>query len=304
MTRVPKDLGASVQARLRNVARERGEDMQMLLLQFVLERLLHRLASSPHRRDFVLKGAMLFLAWTQTPHRATRDLDLHGSGTPDLQRLATIFQDLCAVAVAADGVAFDAASVVTSRIREDQLYEAVRVELAAAVGTARIAVQVDVGFGDAMQPPPEEMVFPTILEHPAPRLLTYARETVVAEKFHAMVSLGMWNSRMKDFFDLTVLSARFPFSGPRLGEAITATFARRQTALPETEPVALRPDFSEAKDKQAQWTAFVRRNRLTGSDAEFGTVVAKLRAFLWPIVIGLRGSAPMPERWPAGGPWS
>lgn len=304
MTRTTKDLGASVQARLRNVARQRGEDVQVLLLQFVLERLLHRLACSPHRRDFVLKGAMLFIAWTRIPHRATRDLDLHGSGAPDLQRLAAIFSSLCAVEVEPDGVTFDAGSVVSSKIREDQLYEAVRVLLTARVGTARVGVQVDIGFGDAIHPPAEEMTFPTILGQPAPRLLTYARETVVAEKFHAMVTLGLLNSRMKDFYDLAVLSAQFPFVGPRLGEAITATFARRQTPLPATEPVALRAEFAEARDKQVQWAAFVRRNRLAGGDAQLATVVSRLRAFLWPVVVGLHGRSPMPGRWLAGGPWS
>ena len=221
MTRPPKDLGASVQARLRNVARERGEDVQVVLLQFVLERLLHRLASSPHRRDFVLKGAMLFTAWTKIAHRATRDLDLLGSGPSELPRLAAIFRTICLTEVESDGVSFDADSVASSRIREDQLYEAVRVLLTASVGTARISVQVDIGFGDAVTPHPVEMAFPTLLGQPPVQLLTYPREVVVAEKFHAMVSLGLLNSRMKDFYDLSVpAGARFHrASSPRLSPA-------------------------------------------------------------------------------------
>lgn len=302
MTRPPKDLGASVQARLRNVARQRSEDVQVLLLQFVLERLLHRIACSTYRRDFVLKGAMLFTAWTRVAHRATRDLDLLGTGVPDLNRLAAIFRTICTIEVDPDGVAFDAGTVVASRIREDQLYEAVRVMLTASVGSARINVQVDIGFGDAIHPAPVEMSFPTILDQPAPLLLTYPRETVVAEKFHAVVSLGLLNSRMKDFFDLTVLCRQFPFAGRPLGEAIAATFARRQTELPDSEPVALSAAFTEATDKQVQWAAFVRRNRLAGGD--LATVVSQLREFLWPVVMGLHGRRPMPQQWPAGGPWS
>jgi hypothetical protein len=293
-----------VQARLRNVARQRGEDVQVLLLQFVLERLLHRLAVSPHRRDFVLKGAMLFTAWTRIAHRATRDLDLHGTGAPDLPRLAAIFRTICTVEVEPDGVAFDADSVVSSRIREDQLYEAVRVLLNASVGTARVGVQVDIGFGDVIHPAPVEMAFPTLLDQRAPSLLTYPRETVVAEKFHAMVSLGLLNSRMKDFYDLSVLAGQFPFAGSLLGEAIAATFARRQTVLPDVEPVALRAEFAAAKHKQVQWTAFVRRNRLAGDAVDLAALLPRLQAFLWPVVAALHGRHPMPQQWPAGGPWT
>ena len=304
MTRQPKDLGASVQARLRNVARERGEDVQVVLLQFVLERLLHRLASSPHRREFVLKGAMLFTAWTKIAHRATRDLDLLGSGPSELPRLAAIFRTICLTEVESDGVSFDADSVASSRIREDQLYEAVRVLLTASVGTARISVQVDVGFGDAVTPHPVEMAFPTLLGQPPVQLLTYPREVVVAEKFHAMVSLGLLNSRMKDFYDLSVLAAQFPFAGPQLGAGIAATFARRQTALPVDLPVALSREFAEDKDKRVQWAAFVRRNKLPADATDLASVLARLQTFLWPIVLALQGRQPMLGAWSPSGPWS
>jgi hypothetical protein len=304
VTRRPRDLGLSAQARLRTLAQARGDDVQVLLTQFVLERLLHRLAASPHAGDFVLKGAMLFAAWTRVPHRATRDLDLLGSGAPDPERLVQVFRAVCATAVEPDGVSFDAASVRATRIREDQVYEGIRVTLNAALATARIAVQVDVGFGDTVHPEPVRLAYPSLLGLPTPRLLTYPRETVVAEKFQAMVSLGELNSRMKDFYDLFTLGGQFDFAGPVLGEAIRRTFARRVTELPDEPPIALRAEFAGLSDKQVQWLAFVRRGRLLDKEVTLAEVVARLHAFLWPVVRGLRGTQSIPQVWSAGGPWS
>jgi len=304
VTRQPKDLGASVQAKLRNLARERGDDVQLLLTQFVLERLLHRLAASPHAGTFLLKGAMLFAAWTKVPHRATRDLDLLGQGDAELPRLVTIFRDIALTNVEPDGVAFDSSSVVATRIREDQIYQGVRVTMNATLATAKIDVQVDVGFGDAVHPGPVVVNYPSLLGMPTPQLRAYPRETVVAEKFQAMVSLGELNSRMKDFYDLRVLAAQFPFDGDSLGGALRATFLRRSTDLPQTEPIALRDEFAERKEKQLQWSAFLRRSRLLEPQVSLLEVVRGLRSFLWPLVCGLRGATAMPRRWPAGGPWS
>ena len=304
MKRRPSDLGASAQARLRNLAQARGDDVQVLLIQFVLERLLCRLAASAHARDFLLKGAMLFAAWTRVPHRATRDLDLLGTGQPDLDRLEQVFRAIATTAVEPDGVTFDADSVQAARIREDQLHQGVRVTLTAALGTARLDVQVDVGFGDAVHPGPIELQYPSLLDLPTPRLLAYPRECVVAEKFQAMVSLGELNSRMKDFYDLFTLAGQFAFEGPSLASAIAATFARRQTDLPRREPIALRHDFAELRDKPIQWRAFVRRSRLVDETVTLAAVVAQLHRFLWPIVGGLLGARTAPRSWPAGGPWA
>ncbi len=304
MTRQPKDLGASVQAKLRNLAQQRGDDVQLLLTQFVLERLLHRLAASPHAGTFLLKGAMLFAAWTKVPHRATRDLDLLGQGDAELPRLVTIFRDIVLTNVEPDGVSFDSASVQATRIREDQIYQGVRVTMNATLATAKIDVQVDVGFGDAVHPGPIVVNYPSLLGMPTPKLRAYPRETVVAEKFQAMVSLGELNSRMKDFYDLRVLAAQFPFDADSLGGALRATFLRRSTDLPQTEPIALRDEFAKRKEKQLQWSAFLRRSRLLEPQVPLIEVVRSLRTFLWPLVCGLRGASAMPRRWLAGGPWS
>jgi hypothetical protein len=303
VTKPPKDLGASMQARLRNLAQQRGCDVQLLLTQFVLERLLHRLAASPHASLFLLKGAMLFAAWTKVPHRATRDLDLLGQGPPELGRLVEIFRDIVAVTIEPDGVSFDATTVQAARIREDQPYQGVRVTMAATMATARVGVQVDIGFGDAVHPGPVDLDYPSLLGLPTTRLRAYPRETVVAEKFQAMVSLGELNSRMKDFYDLFTLARQFEFDATALAGAIRATFARRTTDLPEREPIALRKDFAELKDKKVQWSAFARRGKLVDPDITLTTIVLSLHQFLWPIVCGLRGARPMPRAWPAGGAW-
>lgn len=189
------------------------------------------------------------------------------------------------------------------RIREDQIYEGLRVTLDASLASARIAVQVDIGFGDAVHPAPIELQYPSLLGLPAPRLRTYPRETVVAEKFQAMVSLGELNSRMKDFYDLATLAARFAFAGPVLAEAIQATFDRRKTEVPPQPPVALRAEFAALRDKQTQWRAFVRRTRLLEPGIALDDIVARLHAFLWPIVRGLHDGRAMPQSWHPGGPW-
>jgi predicted nucleotidyltransferase component of viral defense system len=235
----PRDVAASVRQRLLNLARERGEDFGLVLTHYALERVMYRLSVSGHREQFVLKGAMLFALWGGDPHRPTRDLDLLGHGTIDTQRLEQIFREVISVEVEKDGLEFLTETVRGARIREDEEYEGVRVQLEARLATARIKVQIDVGFGDVMTPAPQEIEYPVLLDFPAPRLRTYPRETVVAEKFEALVKLGIANSRMKDFYDLWVMARDFEFEGALLSQAIKATFERRGTALPTDVPLAL-----------------------------------------------------------------
>ncbi len=256
----PRNLAASVRRRLLNRARERSEDFNYLLTRYANERLLFRLAESAYRDQFVLKGAALFELWRDTVHRATRDVDLLGFGEPAVERMQAVFREVCAVDVEPDGIRFSEASVQAERIREGQGYGGVRVRLAADLAGARITLQVDVGFGDVVTPGVVEAEFPTLLEFPAPRLRTYPRETVVAEKFEAVVRLGLANTRMKDFHDLWVLATTFPFGGDSLAAALAATFHRRGSALALEPPLALRPAFAADAEKQAQWLAFSRRD--------------------------------------------
>ncbi|HWN68673.1 MAG TPA: nucleotidyl transferase AbiEii/AbiGii toxin family protein [Haliangium sp.] len=232
MTKPPKDIGASVRARLLRIARERREDFQLLLTRYANERLLYRLSMSPHGSRFVLKGAALFTLWTGRPHRSTRDLDLLGFGEPTEQHVRSVFEQIIGLDVGDDGVVFDPSSLDVGLIREEQEYGGFRVTLRARVTSAQVRLQVDVGFGDAITPAAAMVDFPPLLDFPPPRLRAYPRETVVAEKLEAMVQLGLANSRMKDFFDIVVLSRMFEFDGVVLVDAIRATFQRRTTPSP------------------------------------------------------------------------
>ncbi|MBI1892780.1 MAG: nucleotidyl transferase AbiEii/AbiGii toxin family protein [Candidatus Rokubacteria bacterium] len=304
MTRTQRrDVVASVRDRLLNLARERGEDFQLILTRYAVERLLYRLSVSRYRDQFLLKGAMLFLVWTGHLYRPTRDLDLLGRGENEVAQVEEVFQTVCAVPVEDDGLQFLGETIRGERIREEDEYEGVRLRFAARLAEARIPVQVDIAFGDAVRPAPEEADFPTILPFPAPRLQIYPREAVVAEKFQIMVSLGIANSRMKDFADVWTLARVHPFEGRALAEAIGATFVRRRTPLPGTAPLALTAEFSEDHGKRAQWDAFVRRGRLRVDGQTLGDVVTLLRAFLMPPALAVGAGKPFNKRWPAGGPW-
>lgn len=299
----PKNVPASVRARLTEFARKRGEEFQLVLIRYAIERFLYRLSVSPHGDGFVLKGAMLFQLWVAEPHRATKDVDLLRTGESSVERLAEIVRSVCSVAVPEDGLEFDAAAVSADRIKEDQEYEGVRVTCPVRLGQARVTVQIDVGFGDAITPPPTRVDYPTILDYPAPALKAYPRETVVAEKFQAMVALGMTNSRMKDFFDLWVLSRDFAFDGAVLVRAITATFQRRRSMPPKEPPLALTGEFGSDPTKVKQWEAFVRKGKFKAETAKLAEVIAFLETFLMPPSRAAASGGAFTETWPPGGAW-
>ena len=303
MTKAPKDVGASVRARLLHLARERGDDFQLLLTRYANERLLYRLTRSRHHGSFILKGATLFTLWTGHPHRATRDVDLLGVGDPSQDRLRNIFAEVIALDVGDDGVVFDAGSLAVGPIREDQEYGGVRVEVFARVTAARVRLQVDVGFGDAITPEPVQMELPVLLDFPTPHLLVYPRETVVAEKLDAIVQLGTTNSRMKDFYDLAVLARRFEFDGTLLVRAIRATFERRKTPLPMALPIGLTSEFAADPSKTTQWTAFVRKTGVRDASDLPATITAIVAFAAAPLTAAARES-PFACHRPPGGPWT
>ena len=296
------NIGARARVRLLRLAKERGDDFQLVLLRFVHERLLYRLASSSHAGSFVLKGATLFTVWTGHPHRATRDLDLLGFGDATEAHLRTVFEEIATTPGPDDGVTFDPATIETGPIRGEEEYGGVRVHLEARVSTARIRLQVDIGFGDVITPAASVLEFPALLDFPAPRLRAYPRETVVAEKLEAMVKLGLANSRMKDFYDLAILARLFPFDGAQLASAIRATFERRGTALPEGAPIALTADFANAPGKTAQWSGFKRKGAVADAGSLQETVTEVARFASEPLAAA-GASSPWRCRWPAGGPW-
>ncbi|MFO1398101.1 MAG: nucleotidyl transferase AbiEii/AbiGii toxin family protein [Burkholderiales bacterium] len=260
---------ASIHARLLNRAKERGEDFNLLLTRYGIERFLYRLSQLPAREVLLLKGALLFDLWFDVPHRPTRDADFLGFGPKDAEALATTIRDICVVVAVDDGMVFDPESIAVEEIREDARYGGLRVRLLGKLGNARVTLQLDVGYGDAVTPGPEEAEYPTLLEDmPAPRLRTYPRASVVAEKLEAIVSLGMGNSRMKDYFDLRAMAREGALDEKLLGEAIAATFDRRRTAIPPRAPLGLSEEFWRDATKLAQWRAFKSRNRLDAPELE------------------------------------
>jgi len=273
----------STRQRLLNRSRETGDDYNLLLTWFGVERLLYRLSRSEHADAFILKGAMLFAAWTGTTYRPTRDLDLLGFGDASAERLVSLFCGLCATRVEDDGLRFDPETVTCEPIRDEQVYGGMRVKLLAFLGNARISLQIDIGFGDVVTPEAKLTEFPTLLDHPAPVIRAYPVETVVAEKLEAIVSLGMGNSRMKDFYDLWVLTREFDLDNAVVAEAIQATFKRRQTPIPATLPVALSEEFTADPTKPAQWTGFLTRSGLA-ADLELADVVAVIRDRFAPLI--------------------
>ncbi len=301
--RVLKDIVASVRQRLLTYSQERGEDFQLTLIYYALERLMYRLSRSAHRDRFILKGALLFSVWSHIPHRATRDLDLLGHGDPKVDALVQAFQEICRVPVEDDGLTFMAETISGREIREGDEYQGIRLSFEARLGVARIPIQVDIGFGDAVLPKPEPLEYPTILDFPAPRLLAYSRETVIAEKFQAMVELGIANSRMKDFFDLWFLAGQFDCDGGSLSRSIRATFARRKTSLPMVPPLCLTSEFSADRDKQAQWRGFLKRTGLHVESLTLEVVLPRLEQFLMPPTLAAARGEAFDSRWPAGGPW-
>jgi predicted nucleotidyltransferase component of viral defense system len=302
--RPPKDLSASIRQLLLNLAKARGEDFTFVLLRYGLERLLYRLGQSRHAGRFILKGAMLFPLWSGNLHRATKDMDLLGHGPRDLDGLQATFREIVS-ATADDGLLFLPETIRVAEIRENAVYDGVRVTLEARLGAARLALQVDVGFGDAVTPAPQEADYPTLLEMPAPRLRVYPREAVIGEKLHAMIDLGLGNSRMKDFFDIWFLSNNFEFDGSVLAQAVRATFDRRDTAVPLELPVALTPIFAADRGKQTQWSAFINRARPASSPVDLADVVDRLRKFLEPVLVAAREPAKATAaRWSPGRGWS
>jgi predicted nucleotidyltransferase component of viral defense system len=274
-----QNMGASVRARLQNISRERNQTFQLVLTYYVLERLLYRLSLTQHRDSFVLKGAMLITKWFADPLRPTQDLDLLGLGSVDPDKMVSTFREICAVPFD-DGVIFDVEGVEIDRIREELEYGGLRIKTNATVDGARVRVVIDIGFGDATEPGLTEMDLPVLLDFPASHLRAYARETVIAEKFQAMVMLGRANSRMKDLYDIWVLSRTYEFKGDNLARAIAATFARRKTEIPSEPPDALTRAFADDPAKIQQWNSFVAD--VAFEPGTLAEVIKDLAAFLMP----------------------
>jgi len=299
------DVPASVRARLLNQARAGGEAFERTLVRFAAERWLYRLGESAARDRCVLKGAALLTVWVPNPHRMTRDVDLLAYGHSDETAIRALMQQVCAVACPEDGVVFDLSELTLAPIRAQEEYAGLRALFWARLGQAKMRMQVDVGFGDALPGRSENVVFPTMLSHlPPARVRAYPREQSLAEKFEAMVKLERRNSRMKDFHDVWSLSMTFPFEGASLSAAIAACFARRATPWTPERPGALTPAFYEDPELQGRWQGYLRGGSVrTAPPGGFADVGRQVTGFLGPVRDSIVGGAPFTAEWPPGGPW-
>jgi len=298
-----KNVAASIRQRLLNEARTTGRPFNELLQYFAMERFLYRLSKSPHGEKFVLKGALMLATWEVSLTRPTKDIDLLGRVSNDIDSIVGLVKEVCRLEVQPDGLVFDSTSVQGEQIAEEAEYEGVRVRFQGNLGTARVSMQIDVGFGDAVVPGPVTTDYPTILDLPTPRIRGYTRESVIAEKFHTMVRRGLLNSRMRDFFDVWTLSRQFDFDGGVLAAAVRETFARRDLEV-AARPVALTKEFAEDTAKASQWQGFLRKSRLEGAPSELVAVVEAIAVFLGPVAEALHEGRGFEGRWEAPGPWS
>jgi predicted nucleotidyltransferase component of viral defense system len=298
----PKNMSASIRQRLLNHSTTINTDPNLVLIWYGLERFLYRLSVSTHSERFVLKGAMLFRLWSGANFRSTKDLDLEGFLQDEVEVVRRVFASICVQPVEDDGLVFDASSVKVTEIRDTQEYGGFRVLVTAKLGTAVLRLQIDVGFGDAITPTPAITEFPSILSQSRPRIRVYPRETVVAEKFEAMVQLGMTNSRMKDYYDLWFMSSHFEFEGSTLGAAVRATFERRKTEIPRRAPIALTAEYAADLNHVRQWGAFTK-SLSAESPPDLGIVIDKISEFVLPPAIAAATEQPFIQHWEVQNGW-
>jgi hypothetical protein len=298
-----RNLPASVAARLLDRARQTGSDYQTLLTGYCFERFLYRVGTSVVHDRFVLKGAMLLRIWSAQPYRATRDLDLLRRGDGSFDAIRNDLEAICAEPVDPDGIEFDTGAMRIEAIRAEDEYAGTRAMLTARCGSARLSLQIDLGVGDSVWPAPRPCAYPALLEFPAPKVLAYPRDAVVAEKVEAMVVLGDRNSRIKDFFDLHYLALHFEFDRATLGEAMRRTFARRHTPVPDVAPIGLTREYWENPTRPAQLRAFARRAGLEVPADPGREFTELLGAFLLPLFDDVHHGTQRHGAWQPGGPW-
>jgi hypothetical protein len=280
------NMGQSVFTRLLNIAKQSGETHQYLLTRYAIERLLYRLSISEYAEQFILKGGTLLLAWQGKNHRVTRDVDFLGIGTSRIADIKQIFKTICLIPTIDDGVIFLPERMMGEEIMENKRYAGARITLIAQIYSAKQTIQVDIGFGDVIIPRREKLAYPSQLDMPAPQLWVYPKYTVIAEKFETMISLGIINSRLKDFYDVWLMARLFDFEGEILKQAIKSTFERRNRPLPANTPSAFTPEFYADKDRVIQWGSFIKRDIInqTGEIVTFTEVIQSIQSFIMPVI--------------------
>lgn len=298
MEREVKNKAASVRAKLMNIARAEKIDFDFLLLRYFQERFLYRLAISEFSDRFILKGGLLLICLKMPRSRPTKDIDFLAKEIKnDPVELEYIFKSITAISCN-DGVKFISSSLISEQIKENVDYEGIRIKIDATLGQARKKLQMDIGFGDVIIPRAMRMEFPTLLEEKPPRIKVYSIESIISEKFEAMVKLAMVNSRMKDFYDIYTLSVSYNFQSDRLKKAIESTFYRRKTSIPDN-PLIFRLKFHRDEEKQRQWSAFLRKSRLQDVNQDFNEIIERITSFLKPIVVSIKDKNKENKIWDA-----
>ena len=304
MKKAVKNIMASVRARLQNIAGETGRPFSEVLQYYAMERFLYRLSRSEYADQFVLKGALMFTVWNLPERRATLDMDFMARVNRQIKDLEEVIRDVCRILpVKPDGLIFDSSRVKGDRIKENADYEGVRVKFPGFLGRSRVTMQIDVAFGDSVYPAPGLIDYPAFLDLPGPRLKGYPPESVVSEKFEAAVKLGSLNSRMKDFYDLWLLTRRFYFNGLSLMEALKRTFRRRKSQLPEHAPLFAEELYDEDSDRQTLWAAFLKKEEIGHAPEKLSRVVRGLEKFLAGPLEAIGNGRVFNRKWEAPGPW-
>ena len=303
MKKETKNLPASVRGRLQNKAKEERRPFSEILQYYGMERFLYRFSQSKYADRFILKGALMFTVWEISGRRTTLDIDFSANFNNQVKSIKKVIKDVCAIRVKPDGLIFDARTINAQKIKEEADYEGVRVKFHGFLGRARIFMQIDVAFGDVIYPDPKTIDYPVILDFPKPRLKGYPPESVVSEKFEAMVKLGLLNSRMKDFYDVWLMMRQFNFDGAKLIKALKSTFTHRKTPLPEHRPLFAEEIYDEKSDRQTLWSAFLKKGDIEHAPKSLNAVANEIEKFLIKPLDTLRGSHDFNKKWKAPGPW-
>lgn len=297
------NVASSIHQRLLNLRDDMKLDFSLILKRYAAERFLFRLSQSKFKELFILKGALIFEVWMNRLPRATKDIDFLGMMDDSPKKLMNILRHICDMDMPLEGLKFDERSIRIEEIREEQPYKGWRVGMAAALGKSKIDMQIDIGFGDAAFPKPRLVKYPTLLNMPAPRIRVYAPETAVAEKMEAIIRLDFLNSRMKDFYDLYIMSKNLDFNGSILQKAVQATFKRRRTQIPQTAPLAFTEDFYNYSDKLVQWKAFLNRSAIKDISDNFRDIIHDIKIFLQPLLLAASEGTDFNRLWKKGGQW-
>ncbi len=298
-----KNIQASVRAQLQNIAKEANRPFAELLQYYGMERFLYRFSRSKYADKFVLKGALMFTVWQIPQRRTTLDIDFSSTYDNQIETIEKVIRDVCKVSVPPDGLVFDSQTVKGQKIKEDADYEGVRVKFRGFLERSRIPMQIDVGFGDVIYPKPKTINYPVILDFPQPHLKGYPAESVVSEKFEAMVKLGLLNSRMKDFYDIWLMMRQFNFDGLKLVEALKGTFKHRKTPLPEHKPLFAEEIYDERSDRQTLWKALLKKGDIKYVPEKLRTTATEIEQFLIKPLDAIQRSKEFIKEWISPGPW-